>query len=84
MYEMPRKLWIATYVAVWVIVVTIFATGQPMWVCVIASALSLAFVGFTDPAPRSFELVRAGCDCARCDRMRGRHKRRSTDVKDAD
>lgn len=82
MYELPRKMWFTTYAAVWALLMVVFLTDRPLWVCVIASVLALGFVGFTDPAPRRVETVRAGCDCVRCEQMRARHTRRSTDVKD--
>lgn len=83
MYIVNRRLWIATYIVTWMLVLAVFIGGSPMWVCVIVSALALAFAGFTDPAPRRLATVRAGCDCARCVSMRARHARRSTDTKDA-
>lgn len=79
MYVMNRRLWIAAYIATWAMVMAIFLTHQPLWQCILASALALGFVGFTDPAPRRTATVRAGCDCARCVSMRARHARRSTD-----
>jgi hypothetical protein len=76
-------MWFTTYVVTWMILITIFATDQPMWVCILSSVLALGFVGFTDPAPRVPATVRAGCGCFRCEDMRARHNRRRTDVKDA-
>lgn len=82
MYFINRKLWFASYVAIWALVLAAFQTDQPTWVCIVLSVVVLSFIGFTDPAPRNdVETVRRDCACLRCERMRARHNRRRTDLK---
>lgn len=71
-----RKLWIAAYIGVWVVVGLAAVTDAPLWLFVTVSALALAFIALTDPEPPA-SVARTGCGCGPCDAMRARHARRN-------
>lgn len=83
MYVLPRKLWFGLYVVAFAIMLALSMSGAPTWLWLGWGAVYMLFAVVTDPAPRRTATVRAGCDCARCETMRARHARRSSDVKDA-
>lgn len=80
---LPWKWWFGLYAAAFLVLMTLGLSDLPGWVWWSWAMLYMLFAVVTDPAPRRSAKVRAGCECAPCVRMRARHKRRSTDVKDA-
>lgn len=83
MYTLNAKLWFALYGAAFIVLLGLILSDVPLWVWATWSAAYMLFAVVTDPEPRNARATfSATCGCARCDRMRARHKRRSTDVKD--
>ncbi len=81
---LPWKLWFSLYAAAFVVLMTLGLSETPRWVWWSWAALYMLFAVVTDPAPRATPLrASRSCDCSRCERLRARHTRRRTDVKDA-
>lgn len=83
MFIVHRKLWFTLYALVWVVLGTVYAFDLSAWVLVPVSVGVLAFVGFTDPAPRN-EPVPVGdeCDCGRCGSAARWYDRRDRSAED--